>query len=37
MNLALVAIVLAICAGAVVAVSTREAGIAPIGLAVCLV
>ena len=37
MNLALVAIVLAICAGAVVAVSTREPGAAPIGLAVCLV
>jgi hypothetical protein len=37
MNLALVAIVLAICAGAVVAVSTRESGVAPIGLAVCLV
>jgi multisubunit Na+/H+ antiporter MnhC subunit len=37
MNPALVAIVLAICAGAVVAVSTREPGIAPIGLAVCLV
>lgn len=37
MNLALVAIVLAICAGGVVAVSTREAGIAPIGLAVALV
>jgi hypothetical protein len=37
MNLALVAIVLAICAGAVVAVSTRESGAAPIGLAVALV
>jgi hypothetical protein len=37
MNLALVAIVLAICAGAVVAVSTRESGVAPIGLAVSLV
>ncbi len=37
MNLALVAIVLAICAGAVVAVSARESGAAPIGLAVCLV
>jgi hypothetical protein len=37
MNLALVAIVLAICAGAVVAVSTREPGAAPIGLAVALV
>ena len=37
MNLALIAIVLAICAGAVVAVSTRESGAAPIGLAVALV
>lgn len=37
MNPALVAIVLAICAGGVVAVSTREPGVAPIGLAVCLV
>lgn len=37
MNLALVAIVLAICAGAVVAVATREPGAAPIGLAVALV
>ena len=37
MNPALVAIVVAICAGAVVAVSTREAGVAPIGLAVSLV
>jgi multisubunit Na+/H+ antiporter MnhC subunit len=37
MNLALVAIVLAIGAGAVVAVSTREPGMAPIGLAVALV
>ena len=37
MNLALVAIVLAICAGAVLAVSTREPGAAPIGLAVALV
>ena len=37
MNLALVAIVLAICAGAVIAVSTRESGAAPIGLAVALV
>jgi hypothetical protein len=37
MNLALIAIVLAICAGAVVAVSTREPGAAPIGLAVALV
>jgi hypothetical protein len=37
MNLALVAIVLAIGAGAVVAVSTRERGAAAIGLAVALV
>jgi hypothetical protein len=37
MNLALVAIVLAIGAGAVVAVSTRESGAAAIGLAVALV
>ena len=37
MNLALVAIVLAIGAGAVVAVSTREAAAAMIGLAVALV
>jgi hypothetical protein len=37
MSLALVAIVLAICAGAVVAVSTRESGAAAIGLAVALV
>lgn len=37
MSLALVAIVLAIGAGAVVAVSTREAAAAAIGLAVCLV
>jgi hypothetical protein len=37
MNLALVAIVLAICAGAVVAVSARERGAAPIGLAIALV
>jgi hypothetical protein len=37
MNLALIAIVLAIGAGAVVAVSTRESGLAPIGLAVALV
>ncbi len=37
MNLALVAIVLAIGAGAVVAVSARERGAAPIGLAVALV
>ncbi len=37
MNVALIAIVLAICAGAVVAVSTRETGAAPIGLAVALV
>ena len=37
MSLALVAIVLAIGAGAVVAVSTRVAGAAAIGLAVCLV
>jgi hypothetical protein len=37
MNPALVAIVLAICAGAVVAVSTRESGAAAIGLAVALV
>lgn len=37
MNLALVAIVLAICAGAVIAVSTRGSGVAPIGLAVSLV
>lgn len=37
MNLVLVAIVLAICAGAVVAVSTRDSGAAAIGLAVALV
>lgn len=37
MSLALVAIVLAICAGAVVAVSSRESGAAAIGLAVSLV
>jgi hypothetical protein len=37
MNLALIAIVLAIGAGAVLAVSTRESGAAPIGLAVALV
>jgi hypothetical protein len=37
MSLALVAIVLTICAGAVVAVSTRESGAAAIGLAVALV
>ena len=37
MSLVLVAIVLAICAGAVVAVSTREPGAAAIGLAVALV
>jgi hypothetical protein len=37
MNLALVAVVLAIGAGAVVAVSVREPGMAPIGLAVALV
>jgi hypothetical protein len=37
MSLALVAIVLAICAGAVVAVSSRESGVAAIGLAVALV
>jgi hypothetical protein len=37
MNFALIAIVLAIGAGAVVAVSTREQGMAPIGLAVALV
>lgn len=37
MSLVLVAIVLAICAGAVVAVSTREPGAAAIGLAVSLV
>jgi hypothetical protein len=37
MNLALVAIVFAICAGAVLAVSTRESGMAPIGLAISLV
>ncbi len=37
MNLVLVAIVLAICAGAVVAVSTRESGASAIGLAVALV
>ena len=37
MSLALVAIVLAIGAGAVVAVSTREPAAAPIGLAVALV
>jgi hypothetical protein len=37
MSPALVAIVLAICAGAVVAVSTRESGAAAIGLAVALV
>lgn len=37
MSLALVAIVLAICAGAVVAVSTRDSGAAAIGLAVSLV
>jgi hypothetical protein len=36
-NLALVAIVLAIGAGAVVAVATREPGVAPIGLAISLV
>ena len=37
MNLALVAVVLAIGAGGVIAVSTREAAAAVIGLAVCLV
>jgi hypothetical protein len=37
MNLALVAIVLAICAGGVIAVSTRESGAAAIGLAVSFV
>jgi len=37
MSLALVAIVLAICAGAVVAVSTRDSGAAAVGLAVSLV
>lgn len=37
MSLALVAVILAIGAGAVIAVSTREAGAAVIGLAVCLV
>jgi hypothetical protein len=37
MSLALVAIVVAICAGAVIAVSTRESGAAAIGLAVSLV
>ena len=37
MSLALVAIVLVICAGAVIAVSTRESGAAAIGLAISLV
>ncbi len=37
MSLALVAIVLAICAGGVIAVSTRESGAAAIGLAISLV
>jgi hypothetical protein len=37
MSLALVAIVAAICAGAVIAVSTRESGAAAIGLAISLV
>jgi hypothetical protein len=37
MSLALVAVVLAIGAGAVIAVSTREAAAAVIGLAICLV
>ena len=37
MSLALVAIVLAICAGAVIAVSSRDSGAAAIGLAIALV
>jgi hypothetical protein len=37
MSLALIAVILAIGAGAVIAVSTREAGAAVIGLAICLV
>ena len=37
MSIALVAVILAIGAGAVIAVSTRESAAAVIGLAICLV